>query len=316
MLQFYRAQDRQTPTFAFERVKPNGRPNDLLGEGWGGRRFQQSLDRGFFYVWAAKEGTALDEEGELCVAGNYEPAWTKAKFTYTVSGRWLDSLFKAYKLSLAKYDEYVFLSCDGVVFRKRNIEAIKGRREEIESNKEIEERVKRLRADPSVYQPFAPVPEAQAWLEVCKEDRLRYPLLVALAPSHKGKTEWAKSLFARPFKLEIGSLKHFPEKMRRFDRKTYDGLILDDLRDLAFLAEHQEKLQGNYEALTEFASTTGGTCAYYKDLWKVPVVATVNFSTHNLQFLASHDYLSKKENVHFLNFAGRPGQVAPTTSLS
>ena len=63
----------------------------------------------------------------------------------------------------------------------------------------------------------------------------------------------------------------------------------------------------------EFASTTGGTCTYYQDLWGVPVVATVNNSTHNLEFLATHDYLSKKENVHFLSFAGRPGVTAPQT---
>ena len=63
MLQFFRAQNRNTTTFAFEGVLPDGRPNDLLGEGWSGRKLQASLDRGFFYVWAAKEGTALDEEG-------------------------------------------------------------------------------------------------------------------------------------------------------------------------------------------------------------------------------------------------------------
>ena len=52
---------------------------------------------------------------------------------------------------------------------------------------------------------------------------------------------------------------------------------------------------------------------FEKDLWGVPVVATVNNSTHNLEFLATHDYLSKKENVHFLSFAGRPGVTAPQT---
>ena len=102
--------------------------------------------------------------------------------------------------------------------------------------------------------------------------------------------------------------------MRQFDKKRFDGIVLDDVRDLAFLAEHQEKLQGNYEAEVEFASTVGGTCAYCKDLWKVPVVVTVNFSTRNLSFLATHDYLSKKENVHFLSFAGRPGEAPPQTS--
>ena len=61
------------------------------------------------------------------------------------------------------------------------------------------------------------------------------------------------------------------------------------------------------------ASTVGGRCVYYKDLWQVPVVATVDFSTRNMDFLSSHDYLKKKENVHFLRFKGRPGETPPAT---
>ena len=132
-------------------------------------------------------------------------------------------------------------------------------------------------------------------------------MLVVMAPSHTGKTEFAKSLFNKPFKVEIGTLAHFPEKLRQFNRKLYDGLVLDDVRDLAFLAEHQEKLQANYETLAEFGTTAGGTCAYELDLWRVPVVVTVNKSTRNLEFLGTHDYLGKKDNVHFLAFSGRPG---------
>ena len=69
MLQSYRAQDRNAETFTFEKVRPNAKANDLLGEGWGGRNEQFSLDRGFFYVWADEEGTAR-HLGEQCVAGN------------------------------------------------------------------------------------------------------------------------------------------------------------------------------------------------------------------------------------------------------
>lgn len=315
MLQFFRAQDRNSQTFAFEGVCPNGQPNDLLGEGWGGRRQQLSLDRGFFYVWAAKEGTVRDEAGNLCVAANYEPPWTSAKFKYNeVKKKWLDSLLKAHKLSLDRYEEYLFLCRDGVVAGKRNLDAVRAKEDEWERKKEIQERAKRLRSNLAVFQPFKHVPEAQAWLGLFLVEAMRYPMLLILAPSHTGKTEFAKSLFQKPFKLEVGCLTHFPEKMRQFSKKLYDGIVLDDVRDLAFLAEHQEKLQGNYEAEVEFASTAGGTCAFYQDLWRVPVVVTINYSTRNLNFLASHDYLSKKENVHFLSFPGRPGEAPPQTS--
>jgi len=314
MLQFYKAADRHAETFRFEGVRPNARPHDLLGEGWGGRRLQASLDRGFFYTWAAKEGTARDEQGNLCVAGNYEPAWTTAKCKYTVSGKWLDSLFRAYKLSPDTYEEYLYLCRDNVVSRKRNLDALRAQTAAVERKREIEERAKSLRSDPAVFQPFKPVAEARAWLEVFERKAMRYPLLVVFAPSHTGKTEFAKSLFERPFKVEIGDLPHFPDKMRQFDKKRFDGIVLDDVRDLSFVALHQEKLQGNYEAELEFGSTAGGTCVYYQDLWKVPVAVTVNFSTRNLDFLATHDYLSKKENVHFLAFSGRPGEAPPQTS--
>ena len=308
MLQFFRGQNRHTPTFAFEGVRPNGQPNDLLGQGWGRRLLQKSLDRGFFYVWAAKEGTVCLDDGELCVAGNYEPAWTKAKLTYTVKAKWLDDLLGAYKLSQGRYEEYLFLCQDtGTVGRKRNLDALRAHRERAELQREVEERAKRMRLDKDLFEEFKEVPEAQAWLRLFDKKALRYPMLVVFAPSHTGKTEFAKSLFKKAFKVEVGPLAHFPEKMRRFNRKVYDGLVVDDVRDLTFLSEHQEKLQANYETLAEFASTEGGTCAYELDLWRVPIVVTVNKSTRNLDFLATHDYLSKKENVHFLAFSGRPG---------
>ena len=86
MLQFKDAKERSSRSFAFEGVSPNAQPNELLGEGWGGRHYQRSLDRSLFYVWAAKEGTAVDAAGGQCVAGNYLPAWARAQFTYAQPG--------------------------------------------------------------------------------------------------------------------------------------------------------------------------------------------------------------------------------------
>ena len=69
-----------------------------------------------------------------------------------------------------------------------------------------------------------------------------------------------------------------------------------------FLADVQDKLQGKYDTLLEFASTPGRQCKYSKYLFKVPIVATANYSTKNLNFLETHDWLSKPGNrtvVHF-----------------
>ena len=172
-------------------------------------------------------------------------------------------------------------------------------------------------SNPAIYQPYKPVPEAEFFLGCFQKDALRYPLLVVHAPSFAGKTEWANSLFKNEnLELSVGPLTQFTEGMRRFNKKVHTALVLDDIRDLTFLVEHQEKLQGKYNRLVEFGTTTGGTCAYWRDLFKVPVVVTVNNDTKNLHFLApgAHDFLGKRENVHYLHFAGRPGEVAPTTT--
>ena len=65
MLQFCAEKEATVASFAFEGAIPNAAANDLLGEGWGGRHYQQSLDRGFFYVWADKEGKAASANPDL-----------------------------------------------------------------------------------------------------------------------------------------------------------------------------------------------------------------------------------------------------------
>ena len=74
------------------------------------------------------------------------------------------------------------------------------------------------------------------------------------------------------------------------------GIILDDVRDMAYITDNQDKLQGKYDAHVEFATTQGGTCAYKKYLFATPIVVTGNYSTGNLGFLQSHDWLGRDLN--------------------
>ena len=149
--------------------------------------------------------------------------------------------------------------------------------------------VKRIRGNPSLYRPFPTVPHALLWLEEFKGDALRYAILVMICQSLVGKTEWAESLFSNALKLEIGTLAQLPDKMRSFDRSTHDGLVLDDIRDLKFVSDHQAKLQEKYSSLWEFGITTNGVCAYEKSLFRIPVVVTINFRTANVEMLFTHD---------------------------
>ena len=171
-----------------------------------------------------------------------------------------------------------------------------------------------IRNDPEVYTPFSPVPEVQPWLDVFTRKALRYPVMLVHGVSRTGKTEWASSLFERPLILQVGSSSFFPEGMRDFTRRKHDVVILDDVRNLEFIRENQEKLQGKYNVQVPFAPTAGGTCAFKKDLYRVPFVLTVNNSTRNLDFLETDDFCSKAENVFFLSFSARPGEAPPHTA--
>ena len=299
MLQFRKKADMSSRMFAFEGVHPNLSANDYLGEGIGGRNPQVSYDRGFFYVFANKKGTKVDEEGNECVVGNYMPAWVSGEgvFKYRVQGRWAENLWKQYKLADHVFEQYIYLTRDNVLARKRNLDACKAWQEVQHEAAEIEAITKRIKSNPVLYQPFPEVPVVTTWLQAFKQDALRFPLLIIQGASATGKTEFAKSLFKNPLELKVGNLVElFPATMQEFKRGFHDALILDDVRDLAFLVLHQEKLQGKYNGRIEFATTQGGTCAYTKYLYQVPIVITINFTTRNLEHLTTNDYLNKPSN--------------------
>ena len=75
MVQFRAAVDCPSSKFAFQGIRPNARPTwtDYCQQGRNKRNPQQSLDRGFFYVFANKVGTCRDTKSSLCVHCNYGP---------------------------------------------------------------------------------------------------------------------------------------------------------------------------------------------------------------------------------------------------
>ena len=298
-LQFKGSVDRSSRFFLFEGLSPRVDCEDPLGEGLNRRREQLSINRMMFYCFADKLGTARNSKGEECVAGNYFPAWCTTKAcTYPVLGRWPETLWKARKLSHSTYDNYLHLCRDSVLTKRRNLQAVQQREEEEEEEKEMQLLVKRLRSGFS----FTAVPEAEAWLEVFKAEKDRYPFLLLLGPSRSGKTEYAKSLFKSPLELKVGKLEQVPDGIRAFSRKEHDGLVLDDIRAFSFLVQQQEKLQSKYDAKVEFGTTPGGQCAFTKWLWRVPVVVTANYTTTGQELLETDDFLANPENrtlVHF-----------------
>ena len=327
MVQFLQASDgRVSSMYAFDGVLPNASTNDLLGEGFGGKRFQASVDRGQFYVWANKVGTVVDAGGRLCRAGNCEPAWVrevgsdlqgtgKAGYKYKVSADWPKKLWQEYKLTVPIYEEYMYLSRDKLAANKKNLELYQTWKRERDLDGAIEERTKRIREDRALYTPFDEVPEADDWLALFSKSAMRYPVLLVHAPSYAGKSEWAVSLFKKPLYVEIGAANMWPARMKKLDRSVHDGLVLDDLRDLRFLETNQEKLQGKYNRPVELFNTPGGELAVTLDLFQLPMVFTINNDTKNLDMLSTSDFLRKRANVRVLSFSGRPGASPPSETL-
>ena len=139
VLQFAQEVDRSATSFAFEGLRPNVRKGDYLGEGLNKKRYQLSVNRGFFYVFADKVGTQREADGTPCFEGNHVPAWVKAQkgvSRYAVQGKWCENLWKERKLSHDWYEWYLYLTRDGVLSRKRNLDEVKGWEEAFEEDKE------------------------------------------------------------------------------------------------------------------------------------------------------------------------------------
>ena len=303
MLQFKKADDKRlVQQFKFRNISPNASCTDICGEGQNSKRWQESVNRGFFYCFADKIGTVSNSGGEMLTAGNYLPCWTTSTMNYQVLGKWAETLYKQYKITADVYERYLYLCRDGVLARARSLQACREHEAKRQAEGDIAARIKRIRSNPAIYKPFPKVQAAIDWLRQFDCDALRYPILIVLGPSRAGKTEWAKSLFASPLEIKIGSLTFFPDKLREFKRGVTDGLVLDDVRDLQFIVDHQDKLQRKYDCLVEFGSTAGGTCAYRLDLFRIHVVVTINYSTANLQWLEEHDWLGNPGNRVVVRF--------------
>ena len=310
MVQFRNHVDCSSRTFAFNGVLPNARPTwlDYCRQGRNKRNPQQSLDRGFFYVFANKIGTCTDEVGSPCVHGNYAPNWTDMSYRYEVLGDWPEKLWKRRQLTHDEYWRYVVLCRDRVAARKRNLEEVTKGEDELLDLEEAAENADRIHRNPILYKPFKTFDVVQEWLRSFTKDALRYSLMIVRGESWMGKTELAKSWFRNPLPMKIGHLLDvFPAKMRKYNRRIHDGIVLDDIRDLQFLVNFQHVFQGKPDEEVGFAENTGGgTCAYSKLVFATPFVATFNDSAKNLDFLEKDDFLSKPTNRVILHLRSSP----------
>jgi hypothetical protein len=206
---------------------------------------------------------------------------------------------------------------DGYQARHNNLRRVREAEEKRANAREREEVVKRFRENPAMVRPFKTFPTIETWRCIMLEERMRYPILIIIADTSKGKTQLAKSIFPDPLTLDIGDLTFFPDLMRTFRRKKHGAIILDDVRNMKFVTDHQHILQSKYDDdEIPFASTPGGTCEYTKYLYRVPFVVTANPSTENLEYVRSHPWLGNEGNRHVLELQGEAYEEMPADALA
>jgi len=292
--EFWKSVDWASPAnLMFDNIRPRIDINweaaltDTASKAARGRGFRASCDGGHMYVY-------MDKVGSVEVAANYVPFRD-----YVPDPSRLERWWGKGKLADQVYEYYIAQIGVGCSRRFADLDARRKRLEALEQRKteaEMAEVVARFKANVTLLKPFPEVPEVVRWKTLFQHDALRYPILVLDGPSYTGKTEFANSLFKNALELKIGMNTAWPSRMRDFERGKHDALILDDVRDLSFVVENQDKLQGKYNALIEFSTTAGGTCAYAKWLFAVPVVVTINLTTRHRAMLTENDWLAHPRN--------------------
>eukprot|EP00665_Eupelagonemidae_sp_cell47_P010518 gene10518-2540_t len=105
-----------------------------------------------------------------------------------------------------------------------------------------------------------------------KKDVHRTPCVFIYGGTRKCKTEMAKALPTAwgdnyGLEVQIGREPGIPDKMREFNRRHHGCVVFDECHNVAHLEENQDKLQGTYDRIVDFAMTAGGTCKYSHWLW-------------------------------------------------
>ena len=111
-----------------------------------------------------------------------------------------------------------------------------------------------------------------------------------------------EDFFRNPLELKVGSLEHFPEKMRSFARGSTTASSLTTFGISSSLRTTRRSSKASTTLLLSLRARLGGELAYEKDLYAVPVVATVNYSTKNLELLETSDWLKLPGNRVLVKF--------------
>ena len=173
-----------------------------------GSTMQASLDAGHFYLMMDKVGK-IESRSNLVAFQDYYPDKSRLD-KFRLQGKLTDDAWLRY---------HSFLT---IGFSKA-YEDIRAKRkyaedEKIHKMRKEQADIEALLRSSGKLKPFRTYEPVQRWLAHFGDHRVRYPVLLLLGPSHRGKTEYAKSLFAKPLVLTVGSSNMIPNGLRNYER--------------------------------------------------------------------------------------------------
>ena len=129
----------------------------------------------------------------------------------------------------------------------------------------------------------------RAWEESFLKLNFRWKILVLTADSSSGKSNFAESLFDRPYILTVEDAAHLD--LKGFDSQVHDGLVLDNVNTWKQLLSWRAILQSR-NAKSRGAQSATNMYAYAQYLFGVAIVATIDLDAKD-SYLADENHEEK-----------------------
>ena len=250
-----------TDIFAFHGIRPDARSTVVAStptRNARGANFAEASNRAHFYVWVWKKGTLYSDT-------NWYPF-----DNYKVVGAWVDALWQQGKLENQIYGKLALRLKVGYATRRRDLDAVVVAEKEVRVNKKmaaVATEQKKLLA------PFRDFPQVRAWEDTFLLLNFRWKLLVLVADSASGKSNYAEHLFSNALVLTVEDAKHLD--LKDLDVEIHDGLVLDNVNSWQQLLSWRAVLQAR-NAKSRGGQSATNVYSYPQYLYGVPIVATID----------------------------------------
>ena len=251
-----------TDNLAFHGVHPQVETTNLgFQKKARGANQQMASNRGHFYAY-------VDKIGSVYRGSNWKPF-----DDYRVYGPWIEDLWTQRKLDHETYRKLSLEIRLGHTNRKRDIEQVC----QDERERDIDAKIVEVDAVlATLTAPFRVFKEVREWEDSFLHVAFRYKILVLVADSASGKSNFAESLFDNPYILTVEDSANLD--LRGFDAGQNDGIVLDNVNSWGQLLSWRAILQAR-NAKSRGGQSATNVYAYPQYLYGVAIVATLDLDT-------------------------------------